>query len=1045
MDFENNKTLKFLRIRKNQPPIFINYRRILSKAEAMNIKRELEKLLGEGAVFLDYENIIPGEYWEEKLELHLGKAKVLLCLIPANWVETSHPDFGGRRRVDLPHDWVRREIEYCLKNGKPIIPVLLEGGRFPRKDDLPSGLGDFVRYQHTAQEIKMENLAYDLRKVVDAIKRLGIDFSESHIPLTVSRKFETDSSLEELYPLPGRHRSLLRSIEKPYVGLRYFEENEASIYFGRDKDILRLINKITQPGYRLFLMYGASGVGKSSMLNAGLTPRIRRFYDVKKPQRRDYFIGLDQQLRQQLKERREEKPHRPQLIILDQVEEMFTNKNPKHPDEARNFFALLSEELYQPNDARFLLIFRVEHLAKIRNPLEDRGHAMEDFEMLPLNAAGVRQAVEGVVGIKKFNLQISQAFVTNMMEQVRQDEESHIAPLLQLQLRSMWDEAFLLDPRNPTFDETLHKRFQKISLPKMIDMRLNELPDQFQVYLSNGLVLDFLNHLITERLTAGADTLYNINDRYRHIPDLDLFLEAMINTYLVIRLDDSDSLRLAHDSLAPIIKQKFQESEQAGQRAWRILSAKTRDLLKDRSISFSESDVKIILEGISGMPAMDDFVKTKILKRKQDYLDQHERNFQLAFKAAEKDTDNLNFQDAIQNLTTAKNEDLHREQVLSKAKELLYPLSILKYKVKVDEALQLIISMFKGRRAVWKTLNDRVINLPEEHLFSEVQEYLQKHDPALHEKMRNRFFPAIRKIPGGTFEMGPKGKELYFYRLEEPAHTVRIDAFRMADTPTTFWQYGLYCLATGRNLPRDSGFGRGDKPVINVSWYDAVAYANWLSLQCGLRPVYRLEKIPYDPNDFHRNEKIDWTAAPDWQADGFRLPTEAEWEFAAGAILGKDMETGSEIKKRRFGNGKNVADPSEINFDASTITNKEAVEKGWMREIRKDLFHAETKPVRFFAETDENPFGLFDMSGNVFEWCWDRFNGLVSEPDQYFIECQKKGVVPNPRGVSAGSRRVIRGGSWGSHAPACRTAHRYAAIASNRYDTMGFRLARRGD
>ena len=138
---------------QNHPSIFINYRRILSKPEAMLIKQELEKHLGAGSTFLDHENIVPGEYWEAKILTSLEQAKVLLCLIPPNWLETTHPDFGGKRRIDLPHDWVRREIEYCIKEGKPIIPMLLEGGRFPAKH-LPDEVAGLTRYQHTSQDIR---------------------------------------------------------------------------------------------------------------------------------------------------------------------------------------------------------------------------------------------------------------------------------------------------------------------------------------------------------------------------------------------------------------------------------------------------------------------------------------------------------------------------------------------------------------------------------------------------------------------------------------------------------------------------------------------------------------------------------------------------------------------------------------------------------------------------------------------------------------------------------------------------------------------------
>ena len=232
-------------------------------------------------------------------------------------------------------------------------------------------------------------------------------------------------------------------------------------------------------------------------------------------------------------------------------------------------------------------------------PLEGRGHAhaMQDFELLPMSPQGVEQAIKGAAKIQQFNLSISPAFVDKMVAQVCSDEESNIAPLLQLQLRSMWDEAYSLDSKHPTFDETLQRRFHRYSLPKMIDRRLNELPDRFKAYYDNGLVFDLLNHLVTDRLTAGADKVANLKNRYRHIADFDDFLEAMVNTYLVLKLEHNDSIRLAHDSIAPIARTNFQGSERPGQRAWRILNAKKSDVMRNTATSFSESDADIILVG----------------------------------------------------------------------------------------------------------------------------------------------------------------------------------------------------------------------------------------------------------------------------------------------------------------------------------------------------------------------------------------------------------------------------------------------------------------
>jgi len=181
-------------------------------------------------------------------------------------------------------------------------------------------------------------------------------------------------------------------------------------------------------------------------------------------------------------------------------------------------------------------------------------------------------------------------------------------------------------------------------------------------------------------------------------------------------------------------------------------------------------------------------------------------------------------------------------------------------------------------------------------------------------------------------------------------------------------------------VPDDLGWGRADRPLIHVSWEDATAYAEWLAKKNG---------------------------------ELYRLPIEAEWEFAA-------RERGKHI---RFGNGKMIADPAEMNFNADERWKTHYSVVG---EYRK-----KTTPVRQFSP---NALGLYDMSGNVWEWCRDWY------APEYYKECKAKGVVDNPLGPSKGSYRVYRGGSWYSNPRDCRAARRGGRPAY-RDHYVGFRLA----
>ena len=217
-------------------------------------------------------------------------------------------------------------------------------------------------------------------------------------------------------------------------------------------------------------------------------------------------------------------------------------------------------------------------------------------------------------------------------------------------------------------------------------------------------------------------------------------------------------------------------------------------------------------------------------------------------------------------------------------------------------------------------------------------------------------------IPAGTFTMGSPSSE-FSRKTDETQHKVKLSAFKMSKYEITFEQYNLFCDATGREKPSGEGW-KENHPVINVSWEDANAFAEWM---------------------------------------GCRLPTEAEWEYACRART-----------KTPFNTGDNLT-TSQANYNGNFPYNHN--ENG---EYRK-----KTLPVGSFAA---NAYGLFDMHGNVWEWCSDWYG-------EYSTSAQT-----NPKGLSSGMDRVIRGGSWNSLAWFCRTAHRNYLNPANSNNNIGFRL-----
>ncbi|MCO6480370.1 MAG: formylglycine-generating enzyme family protein [Phaeodactylibacter sp.] len=261
--------------------------------------------------------------------------------------------------------------------------------------------------------------------------------------------------------------------------------------------------------------------------------------------------------------------------------------------------------------------------------------------------------------------------------------------------------------------------------------------------------------------------------------------------------------------------------------------------------------------------------------------------------------------------------------------------------------------------------------------------------------------PEMVNVPGGTFTMGwlDEQRDGDGFGDEKPAHEVKLNSFSIGKHQVTFEEYDAFCEATGREKPKDAGWGRGRRPAIYVDWYDAVEYCNWLSEIWGLEQAYRIDKKRKDPNNKYENDPKKWLVTANESTNGYRLLTEAEWEYAA---------RGGQKSEGFLYAGSNELD-----------------EVGWY----DGNSGSKTHPV---GEKQPNELGLYDMSGNVYEWCWDWFAG-----DYY-----RSSPEDNPRGPDQGSSRVSRGGRWGYTARNCRAACRYDWSPAYRYDDVGFRLAR---
>jgi formylglycine-generating enzyme len=229
-------------------------------------------------------------------------------------------------------------------------------------------------------------------------------------------------------------------------------------------------------------------------------------------------------------------------------------------------------------------------------------------------------------------------------------------------------------------------------------------------------------------------------------------------------------------------------------------------------------------------------------------------------------------------------------------------------------------------------------------------------------------------VQGGSFDMGSNGGA----NDEKPMHRVTLSGFYIGKYEVTQEQYERV-MGSNPSYFKDSG---KNAPVEKVTWYDAVEFCNKLSEQEGLQKCY---------SGSGNSIKCDFSK------NGYRLPTEAEWEYAA--------KGGSKSKGYKYSGSNNLG------------------EVGWYGDNSGVKTHS-------VGGKKSNELGIYDMSGNVWEWCWDWYGDYSSS------------AQTNPHGQGSGSSRLLRGGSWNYFARNCRTANRNFYYPSYSLSFIGFRLCR---
>lgn len=510
-----------------------------------------------------------------------------------------------------------------------------------------------------------------------------------------------ENPLFGLPPIPQIHHLP----KEPFLFFKRYERQHAEVFFGRASFIRKLYNLVTSVvAPPIILLFGQSGAGKSSLLDAGLLPRIELDYHALYV-RRSASLGLVETMRKALNaqlnpslnqpnpilvpsieekkdkapnpeilikglldlakshpfyakelerlakqakadnarqtkqmegegvaalwHRLEAKTQKPVMLILDQAEEMFTHPNTTLKDESKTFFKELFELFGNKQlcpKGRLMLAFRKEFAAEIER---DMGEAHLPFSKVFLTKLDRLSIIEAITGLTsneklrtKYNLTIEPNLPVIIADDLLEDQESPIAPVLQILLTKMWEEAIAMNPEAPVFSEKLYQRIKVggLLMEDFLHQQLSKVAEKYPTDVESGLVLDLLHFHTTKRRTSASQdekiVLARYEDKQEMVKNL---LQELTNLCLLVPVTDRIK-KLTHDTLAQIVSQKFNESVSPGQRAMRILSYKMVDYAAGQEVLLDASDVRIIQEGLKGMRKLTE-KEEELLQRSREEID----------------------------------------------------------------------------------------------------------------------------------------------------------------------------------------------------------------------------------------------------------------------------------------------------------------------------------------------------------------------------------------------------------------------------------------
>jgi formylglycine-generating enzyme required for sulfatase activity len=625
-------------------------------------------------------------------------------------------------------------------------------------------------------------------------------------------------SLDPIRGLPGLPVQPLPS--EPFRYLRWYGPEHAEAFFGRSGKIRDLYNKVVNTeSPRLLLVYGASGVGKSSLLQAGLLPRLGWHYDVRTG-RRQPGTTLLQNFEGLLAGSSTSTGVNPIIILLDQVEEVFVDQNADGNAElsalAKRIAKIINSEV---DPAKIVLSFRSEWLANVRARLVESFLPFGEFYLERFAHAEVEEIVRGVASTDRmrqfYRVDIDKGLPGRIADDLLTDPTSPVSPILSIILTRLWAEAKAQrsDKQRLSLAVYEQRMRNKLDLDQFLSEQVKAVSVTKSPDVSSGLVTDILYRHTTNHGTAKEVTWSELQKMYAQLSSgkQSEYLSSLISTlcsnsllYTVGEEFGARELttRLAHDTLAAPVRRSYESSELPGQRAERRLVSWLEDWEVDKfdSPTLDSKALALVRQGARGMR---DYTPTE-----REFIEASERACEKAAWRAF----------GYQALTG------------------------------------LLAITVVGGLVIWvkgpSWLKERAYWFEHVSALSAGSERTLTDGEALPSECTD--CPIMVVVKPGEMQMGSPASQQRVNENEKPQHLVKIDKwFAVSEHEVTFGEWNA-CVTHG-DCPSEVNslnVGEKDLPVVNVSWDDAGVYVAWLSTVTGRT---------------------------------YRLLSEAEWEYAARA------------------------------------------------------------------------------------------------------------------------------------------------------------------